>query len=193
MTTPGHRGVPAGVVAGMDWGADNQAFARGFEPGVFFPWLESMELYRGTCLFVPLPDRVGDARATICSFETWIDEFAGWPCAFVAQDGQECLDLPDLRLWGTLFVGGSTEWKVSDAARSVIQEAQGLGKGIHIGRVNWWKRYKHFASMPGSEGWTFDGTRTRYDGVARTMEAWAEYMARDVRSDPPVSCSCCSC
>ena len=26
MTTPGHKGVPVGITAGMKWAADNQAF-----------------------------------------------------------------------------------------------------------------------------------------------------------------------
>ena len=188
MTTPGHKGIPAGIVAGMDWAADNQAFTQGFEPGVFFPWLKSMLPYRETCLFVPLPDWVGDAAVTIRNFNMWRYKFTGWPCAFVAQDGQENLDFPDPRLWITLFVGGTTEWKVSEAAYSVIQEAQRLEKYIHIGRVNWWKRYQHFAGMPGAERWTFDGTRTRYDGTQKTVEAWADYMERDVQLRFPIPC-----
>lgn len=186
LTTPGHRGIPAGIVAGMRWGADNQAFTVGFQPAVFFPWLESMETYRAACLFIPLPDEVGDAAATLQRFAEWRSRFGDWPCAFVAQDGQEDLTLPDSRLWSTLFVGGTTEWKLSEAAYSIIQEAQQLGKCIHIGRVNWWRRYRHFAGMPGSERWTFDGTRTRFDGTQKTFEAWAGYTTRDVQLRFPV-------
>jgi hypothetical protein len=170
----------------MDWAADNQAFTQGFEPGLFFPWLETMKPYRETCLFVPLPDVFGDAVRTIRNFTMWCYKFTGWPRAFVAQDGQESLELPDSSRWAALFVGGTTEWKLSEAAYSVIQEAQRLGKHIHIGRVNWWKRYAHFAGMPGSEEWTFDGTRTRYDGTQNTIKAWTEYMERPVQARFPV-------
>jgi len=178
LTTPGHKGVPVGIVSGLDWAADNQAFTKGFEPAVFFPWLDSMLPYRKTCLFVPLPDVVGDAGLTLVYFGMWRYKFLGWPIAFVAQDGQESLSFPEARLWDVLFIGGSTEWKVSDAAASVIIRAQSIGKHIHIGRVNWWRRYEHFRGMEGSDEFTCDGTRTRFDGTARTVEAWAEYMER---------------
>jgi len=193
MTTPGHKGIPAGILDGMRWAADNQAFTRGFEPAPFFEWLETMWPYRKTCLFVPLPDVVGDAKRTLRNFETWRNwpAFRLWPLAVVAQDGQESLSLPDPRHWSALFVGGSTRWKLSEAAYSVILEAQRLGKHIHIGRVNWWKRYAHFAGMPGSEEWTCDGTRTRFDGTKKTVAAWAEYMARPVQSRFGVSLRDC--
>jgi hypothetical protein len=178
LTTPGHKGVPVGIVQGMDWAADNQAYTQGFEPDTFFPWLDSMLPYRARCLFVPVPDVVGDALATLESFRQWHQHFIGWPVAFVAQDGQEGFDLPSAENWDTLFIGGTTDWKPGPGALSCIQQAQALNKHIHIGRVNWYRRYWHFASLPGSETWTCDGTRTRFDGTAKTVSAWADYMIR---------------
>jgi len=177
LTTPGHKGIPIGIVEGMDWAADNQAFTKGFDPVTFFEWLASMEQYRATCLFVPVPDVVGDAGLTLTYFGLWRYRFVDWPVAFVAQDGQEHLSFPDPALWDTLFIGGSTFWKLTDGAAACIKRAQTLGKRIHVGRVNWAERYDHFAAFEGSEEWTCDGTRTRYDGTRRTVEAWAEYMA----------------
>jgi hypothetical protein len=140
-----------------------------------------MAPYRSTCLFVPAPDVPRDAQRTLDEWNRWRPRLDPWPVAFVAQDGQEDLDLPDPGQWTTLFIAGSTDWKVSQAAVNVIRRAQDLGKDIHIGRVNWWRRYKHFAQMPGSEGWTCDGTRTRYDGVKRALNAWLDYMGRPVQ------------
>lgn len=191
MTTPGHYGKAAGIKAGMRWAADTQAFTQGFDPVTFFPWLQSMCLYRGQCLFVPVNDVVGDARKTVRNFNIRCSMFNAWPLAFVAQDGQEDIELPG-HGWKCLFVGGSTEWKLSEAAYSVIQHAQRLDKHIHIGRVNWWKRYAHFAGMPGSEEWTCDGTRTRFDGRDRTIEAWADYMVRPVQARFSVPLCDCS-
>lgn len=175
LTTPGHAGIPVGIVAGMRWAADNEAYSRGFDPARFFPWLVRMEPYKHSCLFVPVPDVVGDSIATLSSFRNWIVRFDGWPLAFVAQDGQENLPLPDPSTWGTLFVGGSTEWKESMAAVEVIRRAQAMWKHIHIGRVNWKRRYNLFNVLKGSEGWTYDGTRTRYDGTWKTIRAWGNY------------------
>ena len=177
LTTPGHKGIPAGIVAGLPWAADNQAFTQGFDAGVFFPWLDGLLRYRASCLFVPVPDVVGNAAATIDSYWRWFQHFTGWPLAFVGQDGQEALEFPGDE-WSTLFIGGTTEWKLSSACDDVIRRAQALGKAIHIGRVNWGERYRHFAMMSGSEEWTCDGTRTRFDGTRRTLAAWSGYMAQ---------------
>ena len=194
LTAPTHKGVPLGIVEGMDWGADlgcldGPAFVKRFDSGLAIPWLrETMDRYRETCLFIPAPDVVGDAGATLEAWDEWAGKLEGWPLAYIAQDGAECLPFPEIPEFGTVFVGGSTEWKLSEACYSVILRAQELGKRIHIGRVNWWKRYKHFRQMPGSEGWTCDGTRTRFDGTQRSIDAWADYMERgcQIRFSIPV-------
>lgn len=168
-----------GKIAGdylESWAADNEAYTGGFNAGRFFGWLAKMEPWRERCLFVAVPDSVGNAIETLGLYREWVWHFDGWPVAFVAQDGQESLRLPDH--YDALFVGGTTDWKMSDAAESVIRRAQREGKHIHIGRVNWWKRYAHFRLMEGSDGWTCDGTRPRFDGRDNTMEAWGGYMAQ---------------
>jgi hypothetical protein len=178
MTTPAHKGIPIGIKAGLEWCADNQCYTQGFDPPAFFAWLDSMRPYHSKCLFVPVPDVVGDAGATLDKFWRWHKHFGGWPIAFVAQDGQELLSFPDNRLWSVLFIGGTTEWKLSAACERVIANGQSIGKHIHIGRVNWWERYEHFRSLPGSDDFTCDGTRQRFDGIENTMAAWIDYMER---------------
>ena len=178
LTTPGMYGIAAGITAGLPWAADNQAFTKGFDAGRFFPWLASMEPYRERCLFVTVPDVVGDAVATMTNWRLWQHLFNGWPLAFAAQDGQEDLPLPVG--YDVLFVGGSTEWKESPAAISVIKRAQAAGKRIHIGRVNWWRRYRLFRQIAGSEEFTCDGTRQRFEGIERAKAAWADYQRRPV-------------
>ncbi len=178
LTTPAHAGIPVGIVAGMRWAADNEAYSRGFDPTRFFSWLAQMEPYKHTCLFVPVPDVVGNSVATLSSFRNWAVRFNGWPLAFVAQDGQENLPLPDSSTWSTLFVGGSTEWKESMAAVTVIRRAQAMWKQIHIGRVNWGRRYRLFSLLRGSEEWTYDGTRSRFDGITKTIHAWKTYQSQ---------------
>jgi len=182
LTAPNHTGVPIGIVQGMPWAADlgcldGPAFVKRFDRDVALPWLgETMGPYRQTCLFVTVPDVVGDASATLKRYLETALHLVGWPLAYVAQDGQEALPFPEVPGFGTLFVGGTTKWKLSESCRSVIVTAQQSGKRIHIGRVNWRKRYNFFATMHGSEGWTCDGTRTRFEGTNRTIMAWARYM-----------------
>lgn len=181
LATWRHRGLPAGIRAGLPWAADNGAFTRCFDADLFLGWLESMRPFRPTCLFVAAPDVYGDAPGTLHAFAEWAQRLDGWPLAFVAQDGQEELDLPDPGLWAALFVGGSTAWKLSPAAVTVIRRAQGLRKRVHVGRVNYRQRYRYFRRLSESEGrdeeWTCDGTRTRFEGVERALAAWAAYMA----------------
>ena len=173
LTTPATYGIPEGVQAGHPWAADNQAFTQGFNPDTFFPWLEDMIPFRSLCLFVPVPDVVGDAVQTLDNWRRWVRIFEGWPLAFVAQDGQE--DLPMPPDYDVLFIGGSTEWKESAAAIDCIKRAE--GRLVHIGRINNWRRYRHFARMPGAENWTCDGTRIRYERDKATRD-WQRYMAQ---------------
>jgi hypothetical protein len=129
--------------------------------------------YRSNCIFLAGGDIVCDAKATLETYEEFEHYFSPWPLAYVAQNGAEDLPIPDS--CSAVFIGGDTEWKCSMAAVSVIKRAQALGKHIHIGRVNWGKRYRIFRVLAGSEGFTCDGTRTRYDGRLKTLAAWHSY------------------
>ena len=175
LTAPATYGIPAGITAGYQWAADNQAFTQGFDPDLFFPWLNLLAItpFKDSCLFVTVPDVVGDAIQTLDNWRHWIHRFEGWPVAFVAQDGQENLAMPGD--FDVLFVGGTTDWKESGAAIDCIKRAE--GKRVHIGRVNNWRRYRHFARMPGAENWTCDGTRIRYERDKATRD-WQRYMAQ---------------
>ncbi|MEJ5200336.1 MAG: hypothetical protein WHX53_15560 [Anaerolineae bacterium] len=159
------------------WAADNQAFTRGFDPGRFFPWLEMMRPYRARCLFVVCPDAPGDRVATRQLWERWSPCLADWPLAYVAQDGET--DIPrgaqTLFLGGKRMVPGRLEWKRSQQAADLIQLALRRGLHVHIGRVNWGAAYRHFQLMRGSETFTCDGTRTRWDGRETTLRAWNNY------------------
>lgn len=91
----------------------------------------------------------------------------------MAQDGSENYDIPLSA--SALFIGGSTAWKESQAAIEMIQRAQGRGLHIHIGRVNYGRRYRMFSVLEGSEQFTCDGTRQRFEGIERTLKAWKQY------------------
>jgi hypothetical protein len=176
LTTYQHHGIVAGIRAGLVWAADNCAFSDKFDADRFVTWLEGMSEWRATCLFVVTPDVVGDSQATLRQWHKWQPRLTGWPLAFVCQDGQQPQDIPvDCDV---IFIGGTTTWKLSESATACIRWAQTNGKGVHIGRVNWGKRYAHFRIMKGSEHFTTDGTRTRFEGTERTLRAWKQYMGR---------------
>lgn len=173
LTTYQHHGVVAGIRAGLPWAADNCAFGKGFDADRFRTWLPTMQPFRATCLFVVVPDVVGDATATLARWYEWQPQLTGWPLAFACQDGQR----PDAIPAGcdVVFIGGTTGWKLSPYAEACIHWAQDNGKATHIGRVNWGKRYAHFRIMRGSEHFTTDGTRTRFEGTEKTLRAWKQY------------------
>lgn len=140
ILTPSNFARPT---AGRRWAGDNEAFTGKFEWQRFYTWLEKFQPYQSRCLFVAVPDVVCDPHTTgelFAEYAPSIKEL-GYPVAFVAQDGQESLPFPEI---DALFIGGSTEWKLSEAADECIRYAQRLGKWVHVGRVNSQRRIRHF-------------------------------------------------
>lgn len=136
MRTPGNRNSIASAVAtGLPWVIDNGAFS-GFNADGFRNLLRRAAGKPGL-LWVVCPDVVGDAGGTLAMFDVWQPELvdAGVPVAFVGQDGQEDLPVPWDR-FDALFIGGSTKWKLSEAAGELGREAKRREKWLHMGRVN---------------------------------------------------------
>lgn len=124
---------------------DNGAFAC-FDRAGFESLLKREEHRRDLCIFVAVPDVVASARRTLEVFDRWYDRLGQWPLALVAQDGQEDLPIP-WDLLTAIFIGGSTEWKLSFHAQTVIKAAQALGKWVHAGRVNTPARFEYFEKL----------------------------------------------
>jgi hypothetical protein len=87
-------------------------------------------------MFATLPDVVGNPEATLKRGQKYLDLVKGmnYPIAYVGQDG--AVDAP----WDdfdTLFIGGSTDWKISRrGAGRLVDKALARGKKVHMGRVN---------------------------------------------------------
>jgi len=148
-------------LAGLQYAVDNEAFTGKFEPKKFVRHLLRVKKNHGLtdCLFVVAPDVVADAQATLDRFVVWQPILAdlGFPVALAAQDGLQNLPIP----WDTLdaiFVGGTTEWKLSEAAATIMWNAHARGKWLHAGRVNSVTRLDSFKVKPDS----IDGTHWVY-------------------------------
>jgi hypothetical protein len=92
----------------------------------------------------------------------------GFPAALVAQDGLERLDVP-WAAFDVLFIGGSTEWKLGEAARALVARAKARGKWVHMGRVNTRTRLR-YADAIGCD--SVDGTRLAFgpdDNLPRVL------------------------
>lgn len=153
------------------WAVDNGAFSGKFNEKLFFNFLERMLPYQDRCLFCACPDVMLDPIKTYEQFIKYSERIKdlGYPVAFIAQDGQENLSFPEDFDW--LFIGGSTEWKMSQSATDCIIKANSIGKKIHIGRVNSYKRLKHFQPY-GIK--SVDGNKLKYapDAETKRIISW---------------------
>jgi len=137
---------------------DNGAFGK-FNGPLFLRLVARELARRELCRFLTVPDVVGCAERTAAVFEVWSKkkELQGWPLAYVAQDGQERVEIP-WDQFSCLFVGGSTEFKINEAPR-YIAEAKKRKKWVHVGRVNTPYRFTFFEEQDVD---SIDGT-----GIAR--------------------------
>lgn len=158
---------------GVTWCADNGAFSDNFNEEKWWKFLKDNAHAAGSCLFAVAPDVVADAQATLDRSAKWLPKIRalGYPAAFVAQDGQESLEVP----WDSfdvLFIGGSTEWKLGPHARRLVADAKSRGKWVHMGRVNSERRYRYAHSI-GCD--SVDGTYLTFgpDTNLPKLLAWA--------------------
>lgn len=124
---------------------DNGAFSK-FDAEGFLSLLKREEHAIELCRWVAVPDVVGSARRTLEVFDRWFGKVQKWPLALVCQDGQENMPIP----WddvAAVFIGGSTDWKMSQHAAAIIKAAKALGKWAHVGRVNTPGRFEYFETL----------------------------------------------
>lgn len=134
---------------------DNGAFA-GLDIKKWQSLLDREHPRKSLCIFVTAPDVVGSARRTLELFDYWQPQLtaSGWRIALVAQDGQENLPMPWDRMQA-VFIGGSTEFKLSHHAAHIIKAAKAMDKWVHVGRVNTPGRFEYFEQL-GAD--SIDGT-----------------------------------
>ena len=166
---------------GQPWAADNGRYASpaDYTDASYLAWLGSMPVE--SCLFATAPDVVGNAGATLALSAPMYRRIraAGYRPALVAQDGLE--RMTEFIPWDdfdALFIGGTTDWKLSEAAASLAAEAKRRGKWIHMGRVNSLRRLRHAKSI-GCD--SVDGTFLKFgpDINLPRMRAWFDAMDRE--------------
>ena len=134
------------ATGGRPWACDNDAFLAWDMERYWVMLSRVAKADRSRLLWVTVPDVVADARETLNRWWEWYPQLdsLGLPAAFVGQDGIESLmdEIPwhEMAAW---FVGGSTDWKLSEASEGLCREAKGRGKWVHVGRVNSHKRLRH--------------------------------------------------
>lgn len=153
MTPRGGPGLGWIENTGLTWAADNDCFT-GLDASRYTRMLCRIE--GASPAFVTVPDIVGDASATMALFDEWepVVRSHGLPPGLVAQDGLENMRVPWKR-FEALFIGGSTGWKLGDAAANLVREAKRHGKWVHMGRVNSLRRIRRAVEL---ECDSIDGT-----------------------------------
>jgi hypothetical protein len=115
---------------------DNNAFKK-FDEKQFFKILNESRKYNPP-IFIVCPDVVGCHDRTLALWRYYYPMLKkyNYPIAFVAQDGCEPEFIPHEVDW--IFVGGKDPWKVQNIHRFI-----GLGKPVHVGRVNSLSRLRY--------------------------------------------------
>jgi hypothetical protein len=151
---------------------DNAAFSR-FDEKQFFKMLDQSKKYNPP-MFVACPDVVGCHDRTLALWHYYRPIIAKYEyqIAFVAQDGCTPEKIPYNADW--IFIGGKDPWKSRN-----IKNFIGLGKPVHVGRVNGVARLKKCEelgvdSVDGT-GWMRAYNRQRqlvdwFTGDAKQME-----------------------
>lgn len=122
---------------------DNGCFSDKWNESKWWAWLKIMQPRRPECLFAVCPDVVGDHDATLKRWYRYAEgiKSLGYPAAFVLQDGASKGDVP----WSdidALFIGGSTDFKLSETAWEMVTFAKTFGLHTHMGRVNSFNRIR---------------------------------------------------
>lgn len=178
LASPQTWGVPSGIKNGDAWAGDNSCFTDAWTEELFIAWLQMMQPYMETCLFIVAPDVLGSWYDTWNRWHIWQPKIKqmGFPVAYVGQDDQGIDQVP----WDTMdayFVGGTDDWKDSADSLALVTLCRRDSIRVHLGRGNtrprlqaFFKAYKFPGDKPGPlPGFTFDGNGIRMPGKNREL------------------------
>jgi len=147
----------------IQYGLDNGSFTD-FNPKKFEQMAHKAKT-DNQCLWIALPDVVGDHESTMILYHHWLERLdldgETKKRCFVLQDGcnlEKHQNEPPWDILEAVFVGGTDYYKSSRRCYEVVEKAQKLGKWVHVGRVNTPKRICYWYDIADS----FDGS-----GIAR--------------------------
>ena len=140
---------------GCLFGADNDCF-NSFDKVKYERMIEILPR-TDKLKYVTIPDSVGNFEETIRLFDEWqpLLKNEKLPLGFVLQDGMPINEIP-FDKFSSLFIGGSTEYKLSEETANIVRIAKEKDKWIHMGRVNSYKRIR-YANSIGCD--SVDGTK----------------------------------
>jgi hypothetical protein len=127
---------------GYYWAVDNSAFSEWDEEAFCRLICKIARAGEYCCAWIAAPDVVGDHKATLERWKFWGPAIRSCKLApaFVCQDGCTSKEIPYEA--PCVFLGGTTEWKMSKEARACVKAAHRADQFVHMGRVNSLKRLK---------------------------------------------------
>lgn len=168
-----------------NWGGvfalDNGAFS-GLNRDAWFRLLEKHLRYKDKCMFVTIPDIVGNAKRTHELYGMITQDKRTHPYtdvwSYVMQDGVEDTHINWMGM-RHIFIGGTDKFKDSQACYDIVKTAKALDIPVHVGRVNQIKRFRVYHEL-GAD--TCDGSSiAMYDYKLRDIET---AMATPVATTP---------
>jgi len=147
------------------WAADNGCFSNKWDKETWHSWLLSLR-NKQQPLFATVPDVVGDHHGTLQQWNIHAQQVKdmGFRTAFVLQNNATIHNIP-LAEFDALFIGGTTDFKLSEQARTIVRMCKENNKWVHMGRVNSATRI-HTAFHWGCD--SVDGTYLAYSPDANT-------------------------
>lgn len=179
---------PVALNACQVWGLDNSVYTGKFEVNSWLRRVESLQQWREKCLFVTIPDVVGDSLATLAQFREYRAMVQGWPVAFVSQDGiREHAGRIPWDDFDCLFIGGSNEHKLGKEGGWILAEAKRRGKWVHVGRINSVYRIEEIFWMADSwDGTTLSRSPSYVDHIhAAVLRARSKKKTKGLFDDIP--------
>lgn len=164
------------------WAADTGCYTQPekYSNSRYLNWLRAQNT--STCLFAAAPDILGNAKETLQRSAPVLTALRsiGFKAALVAQDGLENEIVP-WDMVDCLFIGGTTEWKLSIACAKLIAHATNRQKWVHMGRVNSFKRLRSAQAL-GCD--SVDGTHVAFspDKQVSDIINWIERLNSEQKS-----------
>lgn len=151
---------------GLPLYCDNGAFS-----GLNIPkWSRMLDKFADVSEWNVVPDVVADHDGTLALWDVYAHKVPN--PAFVGQNGCTPDAIPENAV--CFFVGGDTEWKLSQEAVACIRGAQARGIKVHIGRVNTINRlrFAYNLGVDSVDGSGFARWPDRLDWGIKHLQQW---------------------
>jgi hypothetical protein len=143
---------------------DNGGYTR--DPIQNRHWRPEIKQMKKNCQFIVMPDVLGNWKKTLARFHRHKYRIDQGKRMIVLQDGATAVDILEIESEiGGVFIGGTTDWKITEGRKIAIELRESSKLWIHVGRVNTINRIHMFHGYAHS----FDGSGLVRFGMLRDL------------------------